>query len=149
MKTLEELLSEWEVDCKLDREQMDVSSLESSILHAKYLKIYAQVSKELRKAKQDASALRHIKNQYYNGTMSKEKIDEYGWPYDPYAGAIKPIKSEIAKFVDNDSEMKEANKEVEDWELYKDAVSQIMEHIKWRGQNIKNAIDWVKFQAGF
>ena len=148
MMTPQEILSEWEQDAKIDPVEIDQSSIDIAKLHSKYLNYYYTISNTLRKWEQSLSKLKHDKTRYYSGQLTKAELDEKKWDYDPFKGAKKPLKSEIGKWVDVDEDVKAQISIVEEMKLTKEVIKEILEHIKWRPQNIKNVIEYRKFVAG-
>lgn len=148
MISLEEVLAEWAKDSQIDRTRLDYESLRSGELHTKYLQILYAVKKRLARAQAKQSELLALKSRYYQGKMTREEMDQLGWPYDPWRGNNKPMKSDTQAWLDIDPDVAAGKESIEDLSLIHDAAFDILNHIAWRHQNIKNAISWLQFTSG-
>lgn len=144
----EKLLQEWEADAVISEYELDKASVDSGTLHAKYLELYTLARLNLKKAEAKYSELRKVKWIYYMGKMSKEEMDKRGWDYDPFDGATKPLKSDLEMYINEDSELKNLDMIVEYKRTIFECLSEILNTIRWRHTNIKNAIEFKKFTAG-
>lgn len=145
---IEQVLSEWDIDCKIDPIHIDQSSIDIPKMHSKYIRYYSDVLKQLKKSEKELEALKHIKTRYYQGKLTKQELDNKKWNYDPFDGEKPPLKSEIYKWVNIDKDIIHKDNIVEDLKTHKEVLKEILEHIKWRAQNIRNIIDYRKFKAG-
>ena len=84
---------------------------------------------------------------WYNGKLTKEQIDEFGWSYDPLDG-LKILKGEMDYYYDSDIHIQEAQARIELLKVQIETLKEILENIKWRHQTIKNMIEWRKFTSG-
>lgn len=144
----EKFVAEWEKDAKIDPIEIDQSSIDIAKLHSKYIGYYAIASKKLIKLEIELTKLKNDKFKYYSGQLTKHEIDSYGWDYDPFGGNKKPLKSELDKWINSDKDVAAKIEEVEIAKLEKEILKEIVEHIKWRAQNIRNVIDYRKFVSG-
>ena len=83
MKTLEEVIENWQVDCQIPRNDLAETSRQTPALHAKYLAALSQTKLRLKQAEMQQKTLLMKKWKYYNGKMSQEEIEREGWEYDP------------------------------------------------------------------
>jgi hypothetical protein len=147
MLQLDEILEMWKKDSRIDENNLDEASLNSAKLHSKYLEILSIYKLQLKKREADFKVLLKNKWLWYNGKMSKDQIDELGWEYDALNG-LKVLKGEMDYYYDSDPHIQEAQAKIEYLKTMIDTLSDIMENIKWRHQNIRNAIEWRKFTSG-
>jgi len=145
---LERILEEWKKDSLIEMNALDASSVQTTMLHAKYLELYSTYKIKLKDAEFKQSILMKNKWLWYSGKLSKEEIDRFGWDYDPYEG-LKILKGDMAHFVEADKELQESEAKIEYLKTCIDTLKDIMENLKWRHQNIRNIIEWKKFEAGF
>ena len=148
MIDIESLHKMWALDAPIKEHELDVSSLESPKLHSKYLELHNLSRMKLRKQQLRLDELKLEKWRYYTGKMTKEEMDELGWKYDPYDGCTKPLKSEITQYIESDKEVQTVKLKVEYYKVLVDAIEEIMGNIKWRSTNIKNILEYRKFQSG-
>jgi len=142
---LEDIISEWEVDSKINRDSLDNESLAASTLHHKYHKIFTYERIIMRKYELHHKQLRLEKFEFYTQGPTRE-TQEKGWQLPP-AGKI--LKADANNYVDADKDIVEMALKVglqhEKIELLESIIRSIMN----RGFQIKNAIDFMKFQSGF
>jgi hypothetical protein len=148
MMQLDELLQLWEKDSKIDEVNLDESSVKSAALHSKYLELYSLAKLQLKKRELSMANLRKDKWLYYNAKMTKEEMDERGWPYDPFHGMSKPLKSDMDMFYSTDPDIIKLQGQIEYQTTIVEALKDIMDNIKWRHTTIKNIIDWKRFTSG-
>lgn len=144
----DEILSMWKEDCVIDDHMLDQAAMDGARLHAKYLEMYSVNKMQLKKAEFDFKTLLKAKWLWYNGKMTKEDMDENGWEYDPFHGGVKPLKGDMDYYYDADVDIQKAQGKIELLKINQETLKEIMDNIRWRHQNIKNAIEWRKFTSG-
>ena len=141
---LENIFELWERDAIINREELDHESLNSSKLHQKYHKIYTQERLILRKYELDLKQLRLEKFEFLTQGPTREQAEK-GWQLPPI-GRI--LKADAGSYVDTDKEVVDLTLKIgiqhEKIELLESIIKSIMN----RGFQIKNAIEWIKFQSG-
>lgn len=145
---VEELLRQWANDSKISENALDETTLRTAVLHSKYLELYTLAKLRLKKKELDLAILKKDKWLYYNGKMTKEEMDERGWQYDPFNGMNKPLKGDMEMYYNTDSDIATTKMQVEYIGVYLDTCKEILDTLRWRHQNIKNILDFKKFQAG-
>jgi hypothetical protein len=145
---LERILEEWKTDSRIEMNALDASSVQTTVLHAKYLELHATYKLKLKDAEFKQAILMKNKWLWYSGKLSKEEIDRFGWDYDPYEG-LKILKGDMAHFVEADKELQESEAKIEYLKTTIDTLKDILENLKWRHQTIRNTLEWKKFEAGF
>lgn len=142
---LESIFELWEQDSKINREILDAESLALSTLHHKYHKIYTNERLVLRRLESELKQLKLEKFEFYTQGPTKETMEK-GWKLPPIG---KIIRSDAGQYVDADPDIVELSLKIgiqhEKIELLESIIKSIMN----RGFQIKNAIDFIKFQAGF
>jgi hypothetical protein len=142
---LENIFELWERDSNINREELDRESLNASKLHQKYHKIYTQERLILRKYEFELKQLRLEKFEFLTQGPTRE-THEKGWVLPPIG---KILKADAGQYVDTDSEVVELTLKIgiqhEKIELLESIIKSVMN----RGFQIKNAIDFIKFQSGF
>jgi hypothetical protein len=141
---LEEIQNLWDIDSQIDRSELGDESLRIARMHAKYFKIFSQERLLLRKMEADLKELYRDKYEYYNGNISKELLDQHGWEPNP----LKILRTDIPMYLDGDADMKLANLKVEMQNEKVLFLESIIKTLGTLGYNIKNAIEWSKFQNG-
>tara|TARA_Y100000780_G_scaffold132905_1_gene119651 strand:- start:530 stop:949 length:420 start_codon:yes stop_codon:yes gene_type:complete len=135
---LEDIMKEWEDDAPIDSHNLDGESLKIPNLHAKYMEMYTKEKRTLREFKRRWKV---VFQQRWEAVIAKD-----GRPPDHN---IRISKSEMEKhYVGADSELQEFEKLMNEQEDKVDFLSGVLDNIKNRNWQIKNAIDWSKFQTG-
>lgn len=147
MMDLNAILAMWAEDCQIDNSKLDKSSRETPILHAKYLRMLSEAKLMLKKVERDQKVLLKDKWLYYNGKMDYAEIESKGWAYDPFNG-LKIMKGEMDYYYDSDPEIQRSEEKIEYWKTVISSLTEIIENLKWRHQNISNIIRWKQFEAG-
>ena len=145
---IEDLLEMWGEDSKIDEHNLDDTTIRGAALHSKYLELHSVAKLRLKKKEQDLSTLKKDKWLWFNGKMDKEEIDKHGWAYDPFNGMNKPLKTDLQQFYDSDKDIMEASMQIEYQKTYVEVCKEILDNIKWSHTQIKNIIDWRRFQSG-
>jgi len=148
MSMIEYILSEWEKDCIIDDMRLDESSRETPRLHAKYLAIFSKTRLLGKKLEMDRKNLLKDKWLYYNGKMTKDDMDNFGWKYDPFDGMNKPLKTDMDHYYGTDKDIQNQQLKIDYNKELQDTLKEVMDNIKWRHQTIKNMIEWRKFTSG-
>lgn len=147
MKTIDDVLREWSQDCEIPRNDLAESSRETPKLHAKYLSALSETKLRLTQAEMAQKSLLKDKWLWYNGKMSKERMDELGWSYDPLDG-LKIMKGDMDYYYDSDTEIQASELKIKYLKEMADTLKEIVENLKWRHQTIGNMIKWKQFEAG-
>jgi len=145
---LENILKEWQTDCRIDPTSIDESSRVTPELHAKYLSMLSNAKLRLKKLEFRQKDLMKQKWLWYNGKLSQEEVEELGWDPDPFNG-LKILKGEMEHYVEADPELQDSEAKIEYIKSVIDTLKEIIENLKWRHQTIKNIIEYKKFEAGF
>jgi hypothetical protein len=85
-----------------------------------------------------------LKHQYYQGILSKEELDQYGWDVQ----ALKILKVDIPVYLESDDDLQIIKVKIEMIEYKIEMLENIIKTLNNRGYLIKNAIEWSKFQHG-
>jgi len=149
MITLDEILSEWGTDSKIDRDDLSTESLKTANLQSKYLQVLAGIKMSIIRRKAKLETLMHEKTEWVSGRLTKDAMDAKGWDYDGgLAGRSKPLKGEMDGYVKVDPDVQKLRVEIQELELSRDTTIEIVNSLQWRHQSIRNSIDYMKFMAG-
>lgn len=145
---LDELLDMWEKDSVLDDLNLDEETKKCPLLHSKYIRIFGMAKMKLKKYEQDYEYLKKDKWLYYNGKMTKEQIEEKNWPYDPFKGCSKPLKTDLDRYYNTDDDLVKVKAKIDYIKIFLEVLEDILGQIRFRGNSIKNAIEFKKFVNG-
>ena len=134
------VLEDWEKDCILT-DNFDDESQKISELHSKYLRILYLYRIKYKTMIQQKKIVEQKLEDYYLG-----KID--GKDLNRPAHQIVETRASALKRVETDSEMISVVEKIDKIEETILLLKEILESIKQRSFNIRNAIEWRKFTNG-
>lgn len=146
MIDLKQIHEMWSRDSEI-KMQLDESSRETPMLHAKYLELLSTTKLQLKRAEFSQKVLLKEKWLYYNGKMSQEDVVEKGWDPDPFDG-LKILKGEMEYYYDADPEIQKSEEKIQYFKTVIDTLEQIISNLNWRHQTIGNIIKWKQFESG-
>ncbi len=138
---LDELKLEVYNDLKVNNEHLDTESLKNQEIKAKYLDIKSKYELLLFKAKGDYKRIYRDKWEYYGG-KSDAKV-YVSKPFD-----IKVLKTDLSVYITSDDDVINAENKIGYLETVVDYIKGVIKSVDNRGWDIKNAIEWKKFEAG-
>ena len=142
---IEEIISMWQGDSKIDETELSRESLNIPILHGKYLRHFSDERLKLRALKMKHKQLTQRLMDYYRGDLNNpEDLAELG--REPYP--FKRLKNEVTYYVDSDSEMIQLNTKIAYQQEMVDVLEEIIKAINTRGYVIKNSLDFLRFTSG-
>lgn len=140
---LETLQGMWEKDSKIDPDNLHMESLNIPILHAKYYEIYNNIILLKKKAEQQRKNIRHERYEYFSGKADPEVYEE-----NPFPKKIRD-KDTLQKYMDADEKLSNSSLKIDYYETILNYLESILKMIQNRTYQIKNAIEVIKFQAGY
>ena len=141
--TLEEIQSLWEEDSKIDPDNLHTESLRIPQLHAKYYDIYNKLLLLKKKTDGDYSQIKKDRYEYYGGKSSPEVYVEEPFPY-----KVRD-KEALQRYMDADERLNKVDLKIRYYDVELKFLEEIIKTISNRTFQIKNAIEWNKFQAGY
>ena len=138
---LDELKLQVSHDLRVDDEHLDTESLKNQEIKAKYLDHKSKFELLLFKAKGDYKRLYREKWEYYGG-----KADAKIYASKPFD--LKVLKTDLGVYISADEEIIDAENKIGYLETVVDYVKGVIKSVDNRGWDIKNAIEWKKFEAG-
>ena len=143
MINLEKIQSMWQEDCKIDIDNMHEESIKVPQLHSKYHEILNNLILLRTKAQKIQKSVRHERYEYYSGKAAPEVYQK-----EPFPKKVRD-KDALIRYMDADDRVSEANLKVEYYDVMINYTESILKQISNRTYQIKNSIEWHKFQAGF
>ena len=142
---IEELHAMWDSDCSIDEDHLDRESVTTAKLHSKYLRMLIQHKMKIAALQAEYNNLRQRKFRYYRGEMSRDELKENGW--DQWQ-SVKPLKNEMEEFLNGDSDLNKIDLKIQYIKIMVEALESILNQIKARDWQIRNAVEFKKFLAG-
>ena len=143
MIDLESIQEMWKKDSHINMDNLHDGSIKVSSLHAKYFEIYNTVILLKKKAEQTRKNVRHERYEYFTGKADPEVYVE-----SPFPKKVRD-KDTLQKYLDADDKLSQISLKVEYYDVTLNYLESILKVIQNRTYQIKNAIDFLKFQAGY
>jgi hypothetical protein len=142
---LEQLMSMWENDCKIDDNHLGEASTDTPNLHSKYINHLVSYKLKLAKIKGEYNLLRKNKFRYYRGELTRQELEDLGWIQ--WQG-VKPLKNEMDEFLQGDTDLVQMEQKVEYLNTIVYFLESVLTQIRSRDFQIKNGIQWKQFLVG-
>ena len=139
---LEVIQEMWEKDSKIDRDNLHEESLNIPSLHAKYFELYNTIFLLRKKAEQQRKNIRHERYEYFSG-----KSDTDVYIKDPFPKKIRD-KDTMQKYLDADEKLSTSSLKINYYDTMLVYIESILKVIQNRTFQIKNAIEFMKFNSG-
>ncbi len=140
---LEKIQEMWERDSHIDPDNLHDESLKIPQLHSKYYTIYNTITLMREKARDSYNRVRLERYNYYTGKAPAEVYAAEPFPY-----KVRE-KDAIQRHMDADEKLNKVNMKIKYYDTTLKYLEEIIRIISNRTYQIKNAIEWNKFQAGF
>ena len=140
--SLEAIQEMWEKDAKIDRDNLHEESLNIPSLHAKYFELYNTIFLLRKKAEQQRKNIRHERYEYFSGKSDPDVYIE-----NPFPKKIRD-KDTMQKYLDADEKLANSSLKIEYYDTMLTYIESILKVVQNRTFQIKNAIEFMRFQAG-
>ena len=140
---LEQIQEMWERDSRIDPDNLHDESLKIPQLHSKYYTLYNTITLLREKAREQFSKVRLERYNYYTGKATAEVYAEEPFPY-----KVRE-KDAIQRHLEADDKMNKIDMKIKYYDTMLKFLEEIIRNISGRTYQIKNAIEWNKFQAGY
>ena len=140
---LDMIQSTWEEDSKIDIDNLHEESLKVPQLHSKYHEMMNNLILLRAKAEQLKKNIRHDRYEYFSG-----KADPDVYVENPFPKKIRD-KDTMQKYLDADEKLSEASMKIQYYDTMISYLDSILKQVSNRTYQIKNSIEWHKFQAGY
>ena len=140
---LEKIQEMWEKDSQIDPDNLHDESLKIPQLHSKYYTLYNTITLLREKARESYAKVRLERYNYYTGKASAEAYVEEPFPY-----KVRE-KDAIQRHLDADAKMNKIDMKIKYYDVMLKFLEEIIRAVSNRTYQIKNAIEWNKFQAGY
>ena len=140
---LEQIQEMWEKDSKIDPYNLHDESLKIPQLHSKYYTLYNTITLLRERAREQYSKVRLERYNYYTGKAPAEVYVEEPFPY-----KVRE-KDAIQRHLEADDKMNKVDMKIKYYDIMLKFLEEIIRNISGRTYQIKNAIEWNKFQAGY
>jgi len=142
---LEDIEKQWAEDVEINPLKLDSESLKIPKLHAKYYKILVHEKMVLIKLKTKLEEKEHVLEQFYNKTLTIEELNHYNLPL---VQDKKVMRQDIPTVIANRPDVIELKTKVGVQHIKIEFLESILKSIQGRNWNIRDAIEWRKFENG-
>ena len=140
---LDKIQEMWEKDSKIDPDNLHDESLKIPQLHSKYYTLYNTITLLRERAREQYNKVRLERYNYYTGKATAEVYAEEPFPY-----KVRE-KDAIQRHLEADDKMNKVDMKIKYYDIMLKFLEEIIRNISGRTYQIKNAIEWNKFQAGY
>ena len=140
---LEQIQEMWEKDSKIDPDNLHDESLKIPQLHSKYYTLYNTITLMREKARTQYNKVRLERYNYYTGKATAEVYAEEPFPY-----KVRE-KDAIQRHLEADDKMNKIDMKIKYYDIMLKFLEEVIRAVSNRTYQIKNAIEWNKFQAGY
>ena len=140
---LEQIQEMWEKDSKIDPDNLHDESLKIPQLHSKYYTLYNTITLMREKARTQYNKVRLERYNYYTGKAPAEAYIEEPFPY-----KVRE-KDAIQRHLEADDRMNKVDMKIKYYDIMLKFLEEVIRAVSNRTYQIKNAIEWNKFQAGY
>jgi|TARA_Y100000015_G_scaffold3319_1_gene3071 hypothetical protein len=143
MMDLDKIQEMWQKDSVIDPDNLHDESLKIPQLHSKYYTIYNTISLLREKARDSYRRVKLERYNYYTGKAPAEAYVEEPFPY-----KVRE-KDAIQRYLDADEKLTTIDLKIRYYDVQMKFLEEVIKTVANRTFQIKNAIEWQKFQAGF
>ena len=143
MMDLEKIQEMWNKDSQIDPDNLHNESLRIPQLHSKYYTLYNTITLLREKSKESYNKVRLERYNYYTGKAPQEVYVE-----DPFPYKVRE-KDALQRHIEADEKLNAIDLKVKYYDVMLKFLEEIIKNISNRTYQIKNAIEWHRFQAGF
>ena len=140
---LEKIQEMWMKDSVIDPDNLHDESLKIPQLHCKYYTLYNTITLLREKAKDSYNKIKLERYNYYTGKAPAEVYVE-----DPFPYKVRE-KDAIQRHIEADEKLNAIDLKVKYYDVMLKFLEEIIRNVSNRTFQIKNAIEWNKFQSGF
>jgi hypothetical protein len=140
---LEKLQEMWQKDSVMDPDNLHDESLKIPQLHSKYYTIYNTITLLREKARETYNKVRLERYNYYTGKAPAEVYVEEPFPY-----KVRE-KDAIQRHMEADDRLNKIDMKIRYYDTMLKFLEEIIKTVSNRTFQIKNAIEFMKFTAGY
>ena len=140
---LDKIQEMWQKDSVIDPDNLHDESLKIPQLHSKYYTVYNTIILLRERAQESYNRVKLERYNYYTGKATAEVYAEEPFPY-----KVRE-KDAIQRYLDADQKLSAVDMKIKYYNVTLKFLEEIIKNVSNRTFQIKNAIEWQKFQAGF
>ncbi len=141
--TVEAIQSMWDKDSNMNQDELDSESLKIPQLHAKYYDLYNTILLMRKRDEQQHSTILLDRRKYYTGKATADMYAEEPFPY-----KVRD-KDDLKLYLDADERLTKIKLKISYYDTMLKYLEEILRQVSNRTYQIKNAIEWRRFSAGY
>lgn len=142
MISLDELQTLWKEDSKINIDDLHNESIKIPLLHSKYYEFYNKILLLRKKTELDYKTKKLEKYNYYSGKSDPEVYKENPFPY-----KVRD-KESLQRYLDADEDLYSLHLKLDYYQTTLSFIEEIIKQLSNRTYQIKNSIDFLRFQSG-
>ena len=139
---LDKIQEMWQKDSVIDPDNLHDESLKIPQLHSKYYTVYNTITLLREKARDTYNRVRLERYNYYTGKADPEVYEKEPFPY-----KVRE-KDAIQRHLEADDRLTKIDLKIRYYDATLKFLEEIIKNVSNRTYQIKNAIEWNRFQAG-
>ena len=140
---LDKIQEMWQRDAVIDPDNLHDESLKIPQLHAKYYTLYNTITLLREKAREQYNKVKLERHNFYTGKAEPQVYEE-----EPFTYKVRE-KDAIQRYLDADERLTKVDMKIRYYDAELKFLEEIIKTVANRTFQIKNAIEWQRFQAGF
>ena len=141
--SLEVIQEMWQKDSEVNQDELDTESLKIPQLHAKYYQLYNTILLLRRQAEQQHSSILLERRKFYMGKAETQVYIDEPFPY-----KVRD-KEDLKLYLEADEKISKIRLKIDYYDTMLKYLEEILKQISNRTYQIKNAIEWRRFTAGY
>jgi hypothetical protein len=140
---LDQIQEMWQRDSVIDPDNLHNESLKIPQLHSKYYTLYNTITLLREKAKETYNKVKLERSNYYSGKAPAEVYAEEPFPY-----KVRD-KEALQRHMDADERLNKIDLKIKYYDIMLKFLEEIIKTVSNRTYQIKNAIEFMRFTAGY
>lgn len=132
----------WKEDSEINIDDLHNEALKVPYLHSKYYEIYNNISLLRKKSELQYKQKKLERYNYYNGKADPDVYKEEPFPY-----KVRD-KEGMSRYLEADKQLSDIFIKIEYYDIILKYLEEIIKMISNRSYQIKNSIDFLRFQSG-
>jgi hypothetical protein len=141
--SLEVIQEMWQKDSEVNQDELDTESLKIPQLHAKYYQLYNTILLLRKQAEQQHSSILLERRKFYMGKAETQVYIDEPFPY-----KVRD-KEDLKLYLEADEKISKIKLKIDYYDTMLKYLEEILKQISNRTYQIKNAIEWRRFTAGY
>jgi hypothetical protein len=141
--SLEVIQEMWQKDSEVNQDELDTESLKIPQLHAKYYQLYNTILLLRKQAEQQHSSILLERRKFYMGKAETQVYIDEPFPY-----KVRD-KEDLKLYLEADEKISKIRLKIDYYDTMLKYLEEILKQISNRTYQIKNAIEWRRFTAGY